>query len=97
MGRPLQLPFITAEPIKRKSALGGPLLSLGIAPLRERPESSTADRLRCPLWVKSRHQEEYWAMSALPPKADIGTQSWNVRFVPKADSCTAAISIRSPR
>src|SRR5262249_54848675 len=25
------------------------------------------------------------AMSALPPKADIGTQSLNVRFVPKAD------------
>ena len=25
------------------------------------------------------------AMSALPPKADIGTQSRNVRFVPKAD------------
>jgi hypothetical protein len=24
------------------------------------------------------------AMSALPPKADIGTQSLNVRFVPKA-------------
>jgi hypothetical protein len=24
-------------------------------------------------------------MSALPPKADIGTQSWNVRYVPKAD------------
>jgi hypothetical protein len=24
-------------------------------------------------------------MSALPPKADIETQSWNVRFVPKAD------------
>ena len=24
-------------------------------------------------------------MSALPPKADIGTQPWNVRFVPKAD------------
>src|SRR5262249_2523437 len=24
-------------------------------------------------------------MSALPPKVDIGTQSWNVRFVPKAD------------
>src|SRR6516225_10397029 len=31
-------------------------------------------------------------MSALPPKADIGTQSRNVRFVPKADSCTAANS-----
>jgi hypothetical protein len=29
-------------------------------------------------------------MSALPPKADIGTQSRDVRFVPKADSCTAA-------
>jgi hypothetical protein len=25
------------------------------------------------------------SMSTLPPKADIGTQSWNVRFVPKAD------------
>ena len=24
-------------------------------------------------------------MSALPPKADIGTQSWNVRFVPNSD------------
>src|SRR5215469_8440783 len=30
----------------------------------------------------SRHLQP---MSALPPKADIGTQSWNVRFVPKAD------------
>jgi len=29
-------------------------------------------------------------MSALPPKADIGTQSWNVRFVPKADIGGAA-------
>jgi len=37
--------------------------------------------------------------SALTPKADIGTQSWNVCFVPIADSCTAAsnIAIRSPR
>ena len=33
------------------------------------------------------------AMSALPPKADIGTQSWNVRFVPKAD---IAMVTRSP-
>jgi len=30
----------------------------------------------------SRHLQP---MSALPPKADIGTQSRNVRFVPKAD------------
>jgi len=32
-------------------------------------------------------------MSALPPKADIGTQPRNVRYVPKADSCGATISI----
>jgi len=31
-------------------------------------------------------------MSALPPKADIGTQSRNVRFVPKADmAATSAL------
>jgi hypothetical protein len=30
------------------------------------------------------------AMSALPPKADIVHGGGNVRFVPKADSCTAA-------
>src|SRR6516225_11433296 len=29
--------------------------------------------------------EHVRVMSALPPKADIGTQSRNVRFVPKAD------------
>jgi hypothetical protein len=29
-------------------------------------------------------------MSALPPKADIGTQQRDVCFVPKADSCSAA-------
>ena len=34
----------------------------------------------------SRHLQP---MSALPPIADIGTQSWNVRFVPK-DICGAA-------
>jgi hypothetical protein len=32
-------------------------------------------------------------MSALPPKADIGGRRLNVRFVPKADSCTAAKSV----
>jgi hypothetical protein len=30
-------------------------------------------------------------MSAIPPKADIDEYSSNVRFVPIADSCTAAI------
>jgi hypothetical protein len=33
-------------------------------------------------------------MSALPPKADIGIQPRNVRFVPQADSCTATKSDR---
>ena len=28
-------------------------------------------------------------MSALPPKADIERHEWHVRFVPKADLCTA--------
>ena len=39
------------------------------------------------------------AMSALPPKADIGTQSRNVRFVPEADilRCGNDAIIRSPR
>jgi hypothetical protein len=32
-------------------------------------------------------------MSALPPKADIAEHGGNVRFVPKADSCTAANGI----
>jgi hypothetical protein len=31
-------------------------------------------------------------MSALPPKADIGTQSRNVRFVPKADMIAYSIT-----
>src|SRR5262249_23577621 len=33
------------------------------------------------------------SMSALPPKADIAECYWDVRFVPKADSCSAAKSI----
>ena len=32
-------------------------------------------------------------MSALPPKADIRQGNRDVRFVPKADSCTAARKI----
>ena len=31
-------------------------------------------------------------MSALPPKADISHSDWHVRFVPKADICSAAKS-----
>ena len=33
-------------------------------------------------------------MSALPPKADIGTQPRDVRFVPKADICGSALKPR---
>jgi hypothetical protein len=32
-------------------------------------------------------------MSAIPPKADIAERHWDVRFVPKTDSCTAAIRL----
>src|SRR5215831_17059980 len=39
----------------------------------------------CLLWVISRHSLRFVRCPALPPKADIGTQSRNVRFVPKAD------------
>ena len=35
-------------------------------------------------------------MSALPPKADIGAQSWNVRFVPKADILRCSKERRYP-
>src|SRR6516164_5532938 len=34
-------------------------------------------------------------MSALPPKADIANSERHIRFVPKADSCTAAIDVIS--
>jgi hypothetical protein len=35
------------------------------------------------------------SMSALPPKADISSARGDVRFVPKADSCTAAKNVYS--
>jgi len=36
-------------------------------------------------------------MSALLPKADIPERDCHVRFVPKADSCTAAINAKLKR
>ena len=39
---------------------------------------------------QERTSATYLAMSALPLKADIASLARNVRFVPKADSCTAA-------
>src|SRR5262249_12063453 len=37
------------------------------------------------------------SMSALPPKADIGTRSWNVRFVPIADIMSCRGRAAQPR
>jgi hypothetical protein len=81
MGKPLQLPYVTAEPIKRKSALGDRLLSLGIAPLRESPESPTAHPTEmsalghinghlhcissCPLYPQKQTSVECSGMSAM--------------------------------
>jgi hypothetical protein len=39
--------------------------------------------------------ENVWTMSALPPKADIAGRRLDVRFVPKADSCTATTDVYS--
>jgi hypothetical protein len=36
--------------------------------------------------------DDFRIMSALPPKADIARRQLDARFVPKADSCTAAIN-----
>jgi hypothetical protein len=47
---------------------------------------ATNTEAECPLWVIVR------VMSALPPKADIADRDRHVRFVPKADSCSAAKS-----
>src|SRR5262249_8256640 len=44
-----------------------------------------ADMALAPIDVCFWGNSGHWGMSALPPKADIGTHSRNVRFVPKAD------------
>ena len=48
----------------------------------ERLRNCQPKRFRC---LEIKNQLEFCSMSALPPKADIGTQPPNVRFVPKAD------------
>src|SRR5262249_20118326 len=53
-----------------------------------------ADMALASIDVCFRGNSGHWGKSALPPKADIGTQSGNVRFVPKAD---IEPLIRSPR
>jgi hypothetical protein len=39
----------------------------------------------CPLWVTKRTWRVEFAMSALPPEADIAGRRLDVRFVPKTD------------
>ena len=47
--------------------------------------------MRCQIFRTARYATLARPMSALPPKADIAERDWHVRFVPNADSCTAAI------
>jgi hypothetical protein len=47
--------------------------------------SSSARRCGAQCWTAARAPR-----TALPPKADIAERDPNVRFVPEADSCTAA-------
>src|SRR5262249_42912015 len=63
------------------------------------PERGLAQGFRgCPLWVRSGHMQRTSSRSALPAEATSNATYRNVRFGPKADSCTAAkIVIRSPR
>ena len=49
---------------------------------------------RCSLWVEGGHLHNVRPMSAFPPKADVAQHDRDVRFVPKADSCTAAKIIK---
>ena len=45
---------------------------------------------RCSLWVEGGHLHNVRPMSAFPPKADVAQHDRDVRFVPNADSCSAA-------
>src|SRR6516165_2297533 len=46
--------------------------------------------LKCPLWGQKQTCGAQNGMSALPPKATSNATYGNVRFGPKADSCSAA-------
>ena len=50
-----------------------------------RPDQCHAVPL-CPASGHKRTLEQVQIMSVLPPKADISTAHWDVRFVPKADN-----------
>jgi|SRR6516164_8838537 hypothetical protein len=58
---------------------------------------SSNPRLATSALGQKRTSEDIQSMSALPPKADIGTHSRNVRFVPKADiSLKETLIVRGP-
>jgi hypothetical protein len=72
--------------VQKSSYRHSPLLALDFLPSRQFPSARRIDQEQAFRNVR--------AMSALPPKADIGERNWDVRFVPKAD-VGAAYSITS--
>src|SRR6516225_4900423 len=82
MGGLSLLPILTDRQVGPSRFTGGWQQVANRSPLASRSVERLASEPHCGL------------MSALPPKADIGTQSSNVRFVPIADSCTTAIEGR---
>src|SRR5262245_11747125 len=54
--------------------------------------TSGPESVPCLLWGRSRHAAQPYARSALPLKADVGAASQHVRFGPRADITTFAIS-----
>jgi len=70
---------------RRRTGLSREQISLWLAGYPKTP------RLRRPILVTSGHSGVSGARPLYPQKADIGTQPRDVRFVPKADICSAAI------
>jgi hypothetical protein len=73
-------------------SLRNSLSTLAISAVRSGESKSASAMSALGQKQTSRHLQ---SMSALPPKADIGTQSWNVRFVRIADISAAARHVRS--
>jgi hypothetical protein len=68
-------------------ALFGP----AIAPIGFESYVPRTGRRELTILAASTRRGVVYSMSALPPKADIVRHGGNVRLVPKADSCSAAI------
>ena len=76
----------------RRLDLAGPALerrAMAFPEAQERIVAGQTGRLEVGLATSALGQKQTFsdvsAMSALPPKADIGERDWHVRFVPKAD------------